>query len=227
MTLIELLTVVLIVALLSGIMAYFITGRRVDNAIVDLNNDVFSMLQAQRMRATSMNVATYIQISSDSIEPRIGANSICAADDAEQYPIHYDNTATSLNVGIDLKTVSDGQTRTLDSPKDSKYVGKARLSTQESSQLQGFANVSVSLASANSEITPAGIVICFQPNGQAYFMTLSGTSMTFQEDATSARVKICSADKALTGGFYLDVTGLGMMSSSQSATACASSASNP
>ena len=90
MTLIELMTVIAIIALLAGIMINFVSGSREVNAQTDLSNDIETLFQAQRMRATSMNVATYVIFHGgnnvSSIEPRIGGSSICYPNDAESYP---------------------------------------------------------------------------------------------------------------------------------------------
>ena len=211
MTLIELMVVVGIIVLLTGIMAFFVTGRRSHNAQVDLNNELAGLFQAQRMRATSMNVATYIQISDSSIEPRIGSNSVCAAAESEQYPIRYD-AAQNLNVGIDLKASGTNATyRTLDSTHSTKYIDSHGALTK----------LTPSLLKSNgtAAATGTGVVICFQPNGQTVFMTKSGTTIEFKDTAATASVRICNANDT-PGGYILSVTSLGMISSSSDKAAC-------
>ncbi|MBQ9816626.1 MAG: type II secretion system protein [Proteobacteria bacterium] len=208
MTLIELMTVIAIIALLAGIMINFVSGSREVNAQVDLSNDVETLFQAQRVRATSMNVATYIIFHGGnevtSIEPRIGGSSICSPNDIERYPIRYTLNGDD-NVAIDIKN-DNNKTRTLDSTESNKYIYNTRPLTKASATLRNMNNNAVEGGDGKNDI-----VICFQPNGQAAFF--AGNSML---DAAMLVVDIKHVN--IDSNYYsVEVTGLGSIRTYQQA----------
>ena len=212
MTLVELMAVIAIIAVLAGVMAYFVTGNKESKAQVSLTNDISTLLQEQRTRSASMNVATYVQFYEDSIEPRIGEFSSCMLFDGYQYPIRYDEDTTT-HMAIDIAT----NNRALDSIESNKYVASdatgyttMQVITFERNKDKG---VLQSLPKSGSGGSP--FAICFQPNGQAYTMSVgpSATSGSFLDDVVTTRIAI-GANGDSNHLYYIDVTGLGMIRTS-------------
>ncbi|MBO4350104.1 MAG: prepilin-type N-terminal cleavage/methylation domain-containing protein [Proteobacteria bacterium] len=226
MTLVELMVVVAIVALLMGIMAYFVLGRRQNNAQVDLANDILALMQAQRTRAMSMNVATYVKFRYESgsvafIQPRIGVNSICTI--AGQLPILYtDNYNESNFVSIDVQ--GSGYHRTLDSTDTNKYI------SSDDVQLTQVVVGSVNQNIFREDSYNRSFDICFQPNGQIQFLQndqidVEGVDEDNKPVVTQdpkdflltnvmqTRITIDTADQKSGGTYFIDITGLGMIQS--------------
>ena len=211
MTLVELMAVIAVISVLAGIMAYFVTGNKESKAQVSLANDISTLLQEQRTRAASMNVATYVQFYSDSIEPRIGSFSSCMLNDALQFPLHYDETSDT-HIAVDIAT----NNRALDSVESNKYV---------SSDGTGYATVQVitfergedtglerRLIESKNGTSGGQFALCFQPNGQAFAMSvgISTGGGSFYDNVVNTRIAI-----GIPGDtkhlYNIDVTGLGMI----------------
>ena len=213
LTLVELMAVVAIIALLAGIGAFFVMDSRPNRARADLRNDVETLLHTQRMRATSMNVATYVRFEDGTngkkfqrVVPRIGDISVCVADPKEQYSIRYSNNGAGEgnNVAIDL--ISSGKFRTLDSTDSSKYAGNIvrmdgrlfKINVEDGQTKTGSIDIGKTL------------VICFQPNGQASFIVDS----QFKDDARTALLEIRKETTPITPEtFLIEVTSLGAIQS--------------
>ena len=208
MTLIELMAVIAVIAVLAGIMAFFVTGNKESKAQVALANDISTLLQEQRTRAASMNVATYVQFHPKYVEPRIGGFSACMLSDELQYPVQYD-TAKTTHMAIDI---ADGH-RALDSISSTKYVdtdGTGYTTMQVVTFKRGETN---GYDPKTSDTQP--FTICFQPNGQAYVMHTKGT---FIDDVVKTRISI--GINGITGYLYnVEVTGLGMVHITQQKSA--------
>ena len=242
MTLVELMAVIAIIALLASIMAFFVSGNRESRAQIDLANDITSLLQAQRTRAATMNVASYVRFSSNTksmyIEPRLGRTSACIGDLEQQLPIMYDvqtsisdiNGDTNGNiVRIDLTdqavaaggdavrcgaayVVKDSTTetvtasgnrycRTLDSLNDTKFSGKLSIAL-DTKKLDG----SDATAPKNGHLT-----VCFQPNGQAFFID----DDDWRDDISTANIDIGIKNFAAGEKLTVSVTNLGMIYSNR------------
>lgn len=231
MTLVELMVVVAIVALLMGVMAYFVLGNRDNNAQVDLSNEVIGLLQAQRTRAMSMNVATYVRFNYSGgytiVAPRIGLNSICTADLAGQLPIMYTDVAPVAGaadsvdniVAIDIVNRGSGN-RTLDSKSTNKYVASDGSSLASISILHQTLEDNESGSGKVLKLTKvtSDVFICFQPNGQAQFIENGTLMMNVLMERIFFGTAGASVDasQAVTGNksggvYYVDVTGLGLI----------------
>lgn len=229
MTLVELMVVVAIIALLMGIMAYYVLGRQQNNAQVDMANDILGLLQVQRTRAMSMNVSTYVRFvyranDISTIIPRIGGSSVCS--NAGQLPILYtDGVYTESNmVAIDvIHTISNH--RTLDSTDTNKYIAGDNSSyTNVTVRIVDQAHndgQNVLFADAQHDTS---FDICFQPNGQAMFLKNAiGPGAVADDpeedqgrillDVIQARIIVDTQDQKSGGTYYVDVTGLGMIQS--------------
>lgn len=243
MTLVELMAVIAIIALLASIMAFFVSGNRESRAQIDLANDITSLLQAQRTRAATMNVASYVRFSSNDnsmyVEPRLGRTSACIADLEQQLPIMYDvqNNITDINgdtnaniVRIDLtdqaaaagaadavrcgagyvvkntagETVGNGTRycRTLDSLNDTKFSGKLTLALN-TKKLDG---TNTSSGPSNGHLT-----VCFQPNGQAFFIDDAG----WRDDISTANISVGITNITSGENLTVSVTNLGMIYSNR------------
>ncbi len=209
MTLVELMAVIAIISVLAGIMAFFVSGNKESKAQVSLSNDISTLLQEQRTRAASMNVATYVQFYSNSIEPRIGSFSSCILNKNLQYPLRYDESSET-NIAVDI---ADNH-RALDSIESNKYVdsdgiGYATMQviTFERGNATGVQRRLVAYGDSN-----APFALCFQPNGQAYAMavSLSKDSGNFYDEVVNTRIAI-----GVPGDsdhlYNIDVTGMGMI----------------
>lgn len=207
LTLVELMAVVGIIALLSGIAGFFVMGNRENRARTDLLNDVETLLHTQRTRATSMNVATYVRFVQDggggkvtSIEPRIGDVSTCVANENNQHVIRY-QADENTPVGIDLLPSPDGTFRALDSINSSKYA------RQDGETIVDL-NVQRINIIGNSADYNNTFVVCFQPNGQAKFMT----DGAFLEGVAKAQLQITRSEMP-EQMFVIHITGLGTVHS--------------
>ena len=213
MTLVELMAVIAIIAVLAGIMAFFVTGNKESKAQVSLANDISTLLQEQRSRAASMNVATYIQFYNDAIEPRIGGFSACMLNDEQQFPLQYDET-TQDHIAVDIATGH----RALDSIESNKYVdsegvGYATMKLLTFERGKEDKGGIVQTLPANSVGASGGpFAICFQPNGQAFAMNvgIGENNGTFHDEVVTTRISIGipGDDNHL---YNIDVTGLGMV----------------
>ncbi len=211
MTLVELMAVIAIIAVLSGVMAFFVTGNKESKAQVSLANDLSTLLQEQRSRAASMNVATYVQFYSDAIEPRIGGFSACMLNDEQQFPLQYDESTTD-HIAVDIAVGH----RALDSIESNKYVDSDGdgYATMKVLTFERGKKGGVEQNLPTNATGPAGnpFAICFQPNGQAYAMNIGigDNSGTFHDEVVTTRISIGipGDDKHL---YNIDVTGLGMV----------------
>ena len=232
MTLVELMAVIVVIGLLASILAFFVSGNNEARAQVDLSNDITTLLQAQRTRAATMNVAAYVRFSSSTtdmyVEPRLGKTSACIGSLEQQLPILYtdpgtgsvDNDGASNGniVRIDLYDPSGGVAkcsaeyvaagggsrrrfcRTLESNNDTRFSGNATIGF-DLKQLDG----------ANADAPDSNLlVVCFQPNGQAYFIDGKG----WRDDISTANITVkgnALGDNTLS----VSVTNLGMIYSSR------------
>lgn|GEM_PF-2823832 len=229
MTLVELMVVVAIIALLMGIMAYYVLGRQQNNAQVDMANDVLGLLQVQRTRAMSMNVSTYVRFvyranRVSTIIPRIGSSSVCS--NAGQLPILYtDGPYSEANmVAIDVSPTLNNH-RTLDSTDTNKYIaGNNNSYTDVTVQIVDQAHNNGQNVQFTAAQHDTSFDICFQPNGQAQFLKNAiqpGATSDDPEvdvnrlllDVIQARIIIDTQDHHSGGTYYVDVTGLGMIQS--------------
>ena len=233
MTLVELMAVVAIIGLLAGIMVFFVSRNSESRAQVDLANDILSLLQAQRTRAATMNVAAYVRFSAQPnggnmfVEPRLGDTSACIGSIASQRPILYqaedlsvdDSNANDNIVRIDLnknqctaEILAEGQgtgrhhkCRTLESQQDTKYAGNVAL---------GFDLRNIKGDSAGVTLSNQTLVVCFQPNGQAYFLGGDGESadQDWLDMVTTANIFVYAAnDVSDSRKLTVSVTNLGMI----------------
>ena len=167
MTLVELMSVVAIIALLCGIVAYFVSGNRSNNAQSSIVSEIISLINTQRSRAIGLNVAAYIRIDGKSIEPRLGDSSACNTDIIAQLPLRYSASET-INVGIDYNNTTH---RTLDSIQSNQYYDDTSPLvhlTLSVLNLEGR-DINEGLDDAH-KVAVNPLVICFQPNGLVYFM---------------------------------------------------------
>lgn len=205
LTLVELMAVVAIIALLAGIGGFYVMDNRPNRARADLKNDVETLLHTQRMRATNMNVATYVRFEEEQegngfkrIVPRIGDIAICVPEAENQYSIRYmqNNNDESNNVAIDLNNVEAGSSwRTLDSMNSSKYAGSAVRIT------------ATLLTGQGDEQNQNTFVVCFQPNGEVVFI---GQEEQELDEIRLARLEIFASTPER---FFIEVTGHGAISS--------------
>ena len=206
MTLIKLMVVVGIIAILAGLFALIVTNSKNSNAQVDMYNELQSLFQAQRMRATSLGVATYVRFVFDgenvsSIEPRIGFESTCSASLDDQLAIRYD-ASKDLIVAIDVS--GSDNSRTLDSSSSRKFIDGGAL-TEVSLQNVAKVNGTLSLTDISSALT-----LCFTPNGQVSFIQSTGLNLGMSE----VRVTVGIPDDAkvsVSGNYQITLTGMGMM----------------
>lgn len=203
MTLVELMAVVAIICVLGGIMGFYVSGRRQNNAQIDINNELSTLLQLQRARATSMNVATYIRITRGSsndiqtIEPRIGVVGVCSGALEDQVEIRYDHNATPEEIqAIDLAVNNNTLRRTLNSKNSNKYVYNGTPLTR----------VRLLIDRAVPDVmnfTTQAASICFQPNGQAFFF--NGDNYI---DMTTVEFRICARNTS-PGSFSISMSHTG------------------
>ena len=181
MTLIELMVVVAIIMLLSSILVYFVSGNREKNAQVDMTNDLVSLINAQRARAISLNVATYIRINPQNVEPRLGTASSCSPALAQQLPIRYfESHENKYNVAIDFELGGDNLKRALDSQDSQKYFTKdTPLVTLQ------YALVNTNQDPVDTQDVDS-FAVCFQPNGFVYFIR----DNAFNDNFTFARIDV-------------------------------------
>ena len=217
LTLVELMAVVAIIALLAGIGGFYVMDNRPNRARADLRNDVETLLHTQRMRATSMNVATYVRFENQTgtkgfkrIVPRIGDLAICVQEADNQYSIRYElnNANESNQVAIDLREgVGEGGNvwRTLDSKSSSKYASNTPIVGIEAI----FTGVDES--GTFQELQPATVVICFQPNGEVVFIEDENERDWIRQ----ARMEIFAEHNGsqTPERFFIEVTSLGAISS--------------
>ncbi|MBR4986311.1 MAG: prepilin-type N-terminal cleavage/methylation domain-containing protein [Proteobacteria bacterium] len=201
MTLVELMAVVAIICVLAGIMGFFVSGRRENNAQIDFANELSTLFQLQRARATSMNVATYIRLtrgtSNDiqTVEPRIGVVGVCSGSLEDQVEIRYDDGPEHDIQAIDL-TINGDLRRTLESRDSNKYVFKNTSLTQARLLIDGNIPSLINLSQT-------AVSICFQPNGQAFlFRDINYVDMTRVE------LRIC-ARTAGPGSFSISMSHTG------------------
>jgi prepilin-type N-terminal cleavage/methylation domain-containing protein len=213
LTLVELMAVVAIIALLAGIGAFFVMDSRPNRARADLRNDVETLLHTQRMRATSMNVATYIRFEGGSngvgferIVPRIGDVSVCVADAKNQYSIRYSSTDSGEGNNVAIDIVSENKYRTLDSADSSKYAGNIVRIDGQLFQIETSEEGEINMGDI-----PIGdtLVICFQPNGQAFFID----DTEFIDRARTAHLEIRNVLSTTPETFLIEVTSLGAIQS--------------
>ncbi|MBQ9243794.1 MAG: prepilin-type N-terminal cleavage/methylation domain-containing protein [Proteobacteria bacterium] len=200
MTLVELMVVVAIICVLAGIMGFFVSGRRESNAQIDFSNELSTLLQLQRARATSMNVATYIRLTRgtsdniETVEPRIGVVGVCSGSQEDQVEIRYEQDDEDIQA-IDL-TVNNNLRRTLDSKVSNKYVYNNTALTKVmlliDSEVPNPINLNSNAAS-----------ICFQPNGQAFFF--NGVNYV---DMKNVEFRIC-ARSAGPGSYSISMSRTG------------------
>lgn len=181
MTLIELMVVVAIIMLLSSILVYFVSGNREKNAQVDMTNDLVSLINAQRARAISLNVATYIRFNPQNVEPRLGTASSCSPALAQQLPIRYfESHENTDNVAIDFELGGDNLKRALDSQDSQKYFTKdTPLVTLQ------YALVNTNQDPVDTQDVDS-FAVCFQPNGFVYFIR----DNAFNDNFTFARIDV-------------------------------------
>ena len=181
MTLIELMVVVAIIMLLSSILVYFVSGNREKNAQVDMTNDLVSLINAQRARAISLNVATYIRINPQNVEPRLGTASSCSPALAQQLPIRYfESHENKYNVAIEFELGGDNLKRALDSQDSQKYFTKdTPLVTLQ------YALVNTNQDPVDTQDVDS-FAVCFQPNGFVYFIR----DNAFNDNFTFARIDV-------------------------------------
>ncbi len=211
MTLVELMVVVGISAILAAILAFVVTGNKNANAQSDMFNEVHSLFQAQRMRATSLSLSTYVRFTLAQgnvsvIEPRIGVSSSCSLTDTEQIPIRY-TADVNNNVAIDAVN-HEGGNRTLDSLDSKKYVhdGEALTSLviQKRIPANGFLDGNYANVDGNS------FAVCFQPNGQIMFIE----GAAFATTVTEARIQVGIPDNsnnAVGGNYFVALSSMGMI----------------
>lgn len=202
MTLVELMVVMAIILVLCGIMAYFVIDNRESSAQNNLSNDIVGLINAQRSRAMSLNVASYVRFdqSSHTIEPRLGDVSACTFAEKEQYPIRYTSDNTK-HVGIEYQVTAGKLGRALDTMSSGKYVNST-------------VNLKLSVVGRQADLMTGGtdtgnlLVICFQPNGLVYFMN---DSQFFENDGsnTAAYARIAITQTATPGTIGILVSTLG------------------
>lgn len=215
MTLVELMVVMAIILVLCGIMAYFVIDNRESSAQNNLSNDIIGLINAQRSRAMSLNVASYVRFdkSTHSIEPRLGDVSACTFAEQEQYPIRYTSALTD-HVGIDYQLGAKAFGRALDTRSSGKYVNST-------------ADLELAVVGRQTDLMTGGtstgnlLVICFQPNGLVYFMN---DSQFFENDGanTAAYARIAVTQPASPGTIGILVSTLGAITRLNTRTAAAS-----
>lgn len=210
MTLIELMVVVAIIAVLAGLLAFYVAGGRNQNAQVDMFNELNSLLVAQRMRASGLGLATYVVFDSNTptyIQPKVGTNNLCTFNSSEWIPIRYSAT-DDPEVAIDITPSEGNDARTLDSMKSNRYVFNGSPLTSVS--------ITMKTVDSNNFVAASQLsAICFQPNGSVYFVNNGEISLSISE----VRFIVDTAGNSKTGGVYhITTTSLGMIETEPVAT---------
>lgn len=225
MTLVELMVVVAIIAVLAGIFASVMLNRNANNAYNELKTEVTTLFEAQRMRAMSMSVPTYIvfnvAMSGEvvSIEPRLGANNgftVCAIEDPnpnnarQMIPIRYSNVANDIyaNVAIDI-TTADRQ-RTIDSRVSDKY----KTASTPYTKVRLFSHTNNANAHADDQIVSQTMVACFQPNGMVYFIQRQSGAYGINMNIDRVILQIADADEHSPGYHTVSLNSLGLINNS-------------
>ena len=213
MTLIELMVVVAIIAALAGIFAAVMVNNDSDNAYSELSREITTLFEAQRMRAMSMSVPTYIifYMSGDaveSIEPRLGANNgftVCAIEDPsvrrQMIPLRYDDSNAD-NVAIDI------------SRKDSFRTSEVRVSDKYNSGSKHYTSVSLVSTSASfpkveHSLSGVNMIACFQPNGMVYFIHANNIDTNVEQ--LELRIRANEEISHSPGEYRVTVNSLGMI----------------
>jgi len=204
LTIVELMVVIAIIAILATLAISAIRGNKSQEALVDLSNDIVSALNAQRTRALTTNLATYVMFTAgaaSAVTLAIGNDSKCSP--ANHANIVYTNSV--VQVGIDLGTIP-GPRRTLSAAQSNKYynandplvnITLALLQLGDDYRLQPVA------------VNPNAITVCFQPNGQVVFYNGAGQAIAQQAEI---RVRARDAD-AVGGSVRISVSGVGHIAS--------------
>ena len=259
LTLIELMAVIAILGLLASIMAFYVGGNKGSRARDSLRGDVLNLVQAQRMRASTMGVAAYVRIRANSvtvdqqqdeqgnvtvpagqttdmyIEPRLGVSAACMSAFSQQRPIFYekddafsggtgnngDNNPNIVRIDISHQgkggsceaTEEGGSTkksycRTMESKSESKY-GASTLHTQKS-----IVHIALTLLSTTGGGNAQNdtLTICFQPNGQVYFLDGNGDNQNWRDDITKVVITINGRGLPQENRSEVSITNTGMIS---------------
>ena len=217
MTLIELMVVVAIIAALAGIFAVVMVNNDSNNAYRELPREITTLFEAQRMRAMSMSVPTYVVFNMDggnvqSIEPRLGANNgftVCAietpTDRRQMIPLRYDNNTEDV-VAIDI-TTPDHQ-RTSEARVSDRYKTASHAYTNVKLR---YKNTGVNVADSFSYNGSNPLVACFQPNGMVYFIRNKTGGYGLDLAMDEIILEIRDVDEVAPGYFEVSVNSLGVI----------------
>ena len=220
MTLIELMVVVAIIAALAGIFAVVMVNNDSNNAYRELPREITTLFEAQRMRAMSMSVPTYIIFYTDgniikSIEPRLGANNgftTCAIEEppggTQMIPLRYDSNSVGNNNNVAIDITTDDLQRTTEAKVSNRYKSKHEPYTKVQMYVRPTGvNQTINLESPVN----ADLVACFQPNGMVYFIRRTNGVFKIDLGVDEILLRINDVDEAAPGYFEVSVNSLGVI----------------